>query len=52
MIYCWVIYVPKRGIVNGFRTKKELKTHYPLGIPIGSVLVKMSGHYKGNLCAS
>jgi len=45
-IACWVVYYPKeRRILNGFRTKKELKAHYPLGIPIFTTLVKMQGNY-------
>lgn len=45
-ITCWVVYRPKaRSIVNGFRTRKELKAHYSLGIPIGCELVKMKGQY-------
>lgn len=42
----WAVYHPgRRSIVNGFLTKKALKKHYPLGIPIGTVLVQMKGHY-------
>lgn len=45
-ITCWAVYNPKRrSIVNGFRTKKAMKEHYPLGTPIGCVLVKLKGHY-------
>lgn len=45
-ITCWAVYRPAaRRIVFGFRTKKEMNEHYPLGIPIGTVLVKMTGHY-------
>lgn len=45
-ITCWVVYNPKRrSIVNGHRTKKDIKRYYPAGIPIGCVLVKMKGHY-------
>lgn len=45
-IICWAVYNPKRrSIVNGHRTKKDLKFYYPGGIPIGCVLVKMKGHY-------
>lgn len=45
-IICWAVYNPKRkSIVNGFRTKKEMKRFYSAGIPIGCVLVKMKGHY-------
>jgi hypothetical protein len=47
-ITCWTIYSPKRRvIVNGFRTKKDLKAHYSAGVPLGCVVVKMKGHYLG-----
>lgn len=45
-ITSWAVYYPKgKSIMAGFRTKKDLKRRYPLGIPIGTVLVKMQGHY-------
>lgn len=45
-IRCWSVYNPKRRvIVAGFRTKKEMNAHYSAGIPIGCVVVRMTGHY-------
>lgn len=45
-IKCWSVYNPKRrSIVNGFRTKKAMKEWYPTGIPIGCVVVQLTGHY-------
>lgn len=45
-ITSWAVYYPKgRRILNGFRTKKDMKAFYPLGLPIFSVLVKMTGTY-------
>lgn len=45
-IRCWAVYRPKsRAIVNGFRTRKDMKRHYSAGIPIGCVVVKLTGHY-------
>ena len=45
-IRCWAIYNPKRRrIVSGFRTKKTLKEQYPLGIPLGCVIVQLTGNY-------
>ena len=45
-ITCWVVYNPKRrSIVNGHRTKKDFNKFYGGRIPIGCVMVKMTGHY-------
>lgn len=45
-ITCVAVYDHKRrSIVAGFRTKKELERHFPDGVPLHLVVVKMKGHY-------
>lgn len=45
-ITCFALYDPeRRSIVNVHRTEKDLKKYYAGRIPLGCVVVKMTGQY-------